>query len=206
MLTQEKIKIINKQIEGFNSDPNNLPEDKIPVNIEEKIRKNNIELNKYCFDLKDDILGEIKKEDGKFKINIQARDHYYRKRFTMGHELAHFIKHKELIGDGVDDGKVGNKLYRTMYRKNDKITSKEEVEANRYSAELLIPNELANFIYESFFKNIKKEDSLDIDINFLEFLSKKFQVSTAVVSFRIKNLIQQKKDSLKKNLKRLLKI
>ena len=78
-----------------------------------------------------------------------------------------------------------------MYRKNDKITSKEEVEANRYSAELLIPNELANFIYESFFKNIKKEDSLDIDINFLEFLSKKFQVSTAVVSFRIKNLIQQ---------------
>ena len=94
MLTQEKIKIINKQIEGFNSDPNNLPEDKIPVNIEEKIKKNNIELNKYCFDLKDDILGEIKKEDGKFKINIQARDHYYRKRFTMGHELAHFIKHK----------------------------------------------------------------------------------------------------------------
>ena len=39
MLTQEKIKIINKQIEGFNSDPNNLPEDKIPVNIEEKIKK-----------------------------------------------------------------------------------------------------------------------------------------------------------------------
>ena len=38
MLTQEKIKTINKQIESFNSDPNNLPEDKIPVNIEEKIR------------------------------------------------------------------------------------------------------------------------------------------------------------------------
>jgi Zn-dependent peptidase ImmA (M78 family) len=191
MLTQEKIKAINREIERFNSDTNNLPEDRIPVNIEEKIRKNNIELNKYCFDLRDDILGEIKKEDGKFKINIQARDHYYRKRFTMGHELAHFIKHKELIGDGVDDGKVGNKLYRTMYRKNDKITPKEEVEANRYSAELLIPNELANFIYENFFKDIKKEDSMDIDINFLEFLSKKFQVSAAVVSFRIKNLIKQ---------------
>lgn len=189
MLTQEKIKAINKQIEIFNSDSDNLPEDKIPVNIEEKIKKNNIELNKYCFDLKDNILGEIKKENGKFIINIQARNHYYRKRFTMGHELAHFIKHKELIGDGVDDGKVGNKLYRTIYKKNNKITSKEEVEANHYSAELLIPNELANFIYESFFKNIKKEDSLDIDINFLEFLSKKFQVSTAVVSFRIKNLI-----------------
>ena len=189
MLTQEKIKAINKQIEIFNSDSDNLPEDKIPVNIEEKIRKNNIELNKYCFDLKDNILGEIKKENGKFIINIQARDHYYRKRFTMGHELAHFIKHKELIGDGVDDGKVGNKLYRAVYRKNDKITSKEEVEANHYSAELLIPNKLTNFIYESFFKDINKEDSLDIDINFLEFLSKKFQVSTAVVSFRIKNLI-----------------
>ena len=190
MLTQEKIRAINKQIEIFNSDLNNLPEDKIPVNIEEKIRKNNIELNKYCFDLKDDILGEIKKENGKFIINIQARDHYYRKRFTMGHELAHFIKHKELIGDGVDDGKVGNKLYRTIYRKNDKITSKEEVEANHYSAELLIPNKLANFIYQNFFKDIKKEDSLDIDINFLEFLSKKFQVSTAVASFRIKNLVR----------------
>ncbi len=191
MLNQEKIKAINRQIEIFNSDPDRLPEDKIPVNIEEKIRKENIELEKYCFDLNENILGEIKKENGKYKINIQARDHYYRKRFTMGHELAHFILHKELIGDGVDDGKVENKLYRTMFRKNDKITSKEEVEANRYSAKLLIPNELANFIHESFFRDIKKADSLDIDINFLEFLSKKFQVSTAVVSFRIKNLIKQ---------------
>jgi hypothetical protein len=71
MLTQEKIKAINKQIEIFNSDPNRLPEDTIPVNIEEKIRKENIELEKYCFDLKDDILGEIKKEDGKFKITFK---------------------------------------------------------------------------------------------------------------------------------------
>lgn len=189
-LTQTIIKIINKEIESFNI-RQSLPEDKIPVNIEEKIRKENIELDKYCFDLKEDILGEIKKENGKFKINIQARDHYYRKRFTMGHELAHFILHKEILGDGVDDGKVGDKLYRTMFRKNDKITSKEEVDANRYSAKLLIPDDLANYIYSNFFKDFKKDDSLDIDLNFLEFLSKKFQVSTAVVSFRIKNLIRK---------------
>lgn len=189
-LTQTIIKIINKEIESFNI-RQALPEDKIPVNIEEKIRKENIELDKYCFDLKEDILGEIKKENGKFKINIQARDHYYRKRFTMGHELAHFILHKEILGDGVDDGKVGDKLYRTMFRKNDKITSKEEVDANRYSAKLLIPDDLANYIYSNFFKDFKKDDSLDIDLNFLDFLSKKFQVSTAVVSFRIKNLIRK---------------
>jgi len=190
MLTQTIIRAINKEIENFNN-RQALPEDRIPVNIEEKIRKENIELDKYCFDLKEDILGEIKKENGKFKINIQARDHYYRKRFTMGHEFAHFILHKEILGDGVDDGKVGDKLYRAIFRKNDKITSKEEVDANRYSAKLLIPDDLANYIYSNFFKDFKKDDSLDIDLNFLDFLSKKFQVSTAVISFRIKNLIKK---------------
>ena len=192
MLNKGKIKKINEEIAKFNADQS-LPENRIPVNIEEKIRKFGIELDKYCVDLEDEILGEIKKENGKYKINIQAMDHYYRKRFTMGHELGHFVLHKELIGDGVDDGKVGEKMYRTVYKNNGKISPIQEVDANRFSAELLIPEALAKFVVSGFPEiMIKDEDdgSFDYDNDFLEFLSNKFEVSKAVIGFRLRKFIK----------------
>ena len=59
MLSKGKIKKINEEIAKFNADQS-LPENRIPVDIEEKIRKFGIELDKYCVDLEDEILGEIK--------------------------------------------------------------------------------------------------------------------------------------------------
>ena len=108
--------LIQKEIKKF-FDKLDLKEYSIPVNIEEKIRSEGIILNKNYLDFKDNICGEIKKENGKFIININGVHHYYRQRFTMAHELAHFELHRDLIGEGVDD----NIDYKKLYRKNNKI-------------------------------------------------------------------------------------
>lgn len=52
-----------------------------------------------------------------------------RRRFTIAHEIAHFVLHQDLIGDGItDDG---------LYRSNLSLTN--ETHANRFAADLLMP-------------------------------------------------------------------
>jgi hypothetical protein len=110
----------------------------VPVNIEAVIRAHDVELDKNA-DLKNDVSGQIELvSDGSYKISIQKTDHYYRKRFTMAHELGHFILHRDKIRDGLDD----NKMYRTMYRGNNRVSETEETEANIYAAGVLMPEDL----------------------------------------------------------------
>ena len=157
---------------------------KVPVNIEEQIRSEGIILNKSYLDFEKGICGELKNENGKFIINISWVDHYYRKRFTMAHELGHFILHKDLIGNGVDD----NKEYKKLYRTNNKITNDQEAEANDYAAKVLMPEEaiIALAKLTEIIKPVKGE--VDIDILWLDYLSKKFQVSKEAFTIRLAKL------------------
>ena len=85
-------------------------------------------------------------ENGKYKINIQDYDFSYRRRFTMAHELGHYTHHKDLPDEeGLDDGLS----YETMYRKNAKISSQQETQANKYAIELLVPEQLIERIISS---------------------------------------------------------
>ena len=157
---------------------------KVPVNIEEQIRNEGIILDKSYLGFEDNICGEIKKEGDKFVINISGVDHYYRKRFTMAHELAHFELHKHLIGEGVDD----NMEYKKLYRKNNKITNKEEAEANERAAQILMPEDA--IIQLAQLTGVIKlvEGKIDIDILWLVYLSKKFQVSKEAFTIRLAKL------------------
>lgn len=152
-----------------------------PVNIEAIIREHGIELDKNA-DLDTDVLGLIKKENGKYKILINWLDHYYRKRFTMAHELGHFILHRNAIDEnGIDD----SMKYRTLYRRSDLITRNEEVEANRYAADILMPD---NDVLEATkgMEVFLKDGS--ISPNFLKYLSTAFQVSKEAMTYKINKL------------------
>lgn len=103
-----------------------------PVKIEPLILELGIELDKKA-ELPKDIAGQLELlSDGRFKILVNNTDHYFRKRFTMAHELGHFVFHKHLIGSGIND----NRLYRSS---NPQITEAHEVEANKFAASLLMP-------------------------------------------------------------------
>jgi hypothetical protein len=67
-----------------------------------------------------------------YSISVRASDPYVRRRFTVAHEIGHFVLHRNRIGSSLtDDG---------FYRSN--LSSWEEVEANQFAARALMPREL----------------------------------------------------------------
>jgi IrrE N-terminal-like domain len=64
-----------------------------------------------------------------YSILVRSSDSYVRRRFTVAHELAHFILHRGSIGSFFSDD--------SMYRSG--LPNQQEIEANRYAANLLMP-------------------------------------------------------------------
>ena len=139
-----------------------------PVKIAESL---NISIIPYKFS--DNISGVFFKKDGKLFLGVNSDQHEHRQRFTTAHEIGHFIlhsqetlhfdTHKELA----DDVSV---LFRA-----DNISSFEEMEANHFAAELLMPEEFV----------VKLIDIGTISINEL---AKNFDVSQDAMKYRLINL------------------
>lgn len=80
------------------------------------------------------ISGEIKNDNGSFLIRVNRHDVSTRQRFTVAHEIAHYLLHRELIGDGI----VDDILYRSS------LSDSMEAEANRLAADIVMPWHLLN--------------------------------------------------------------
>lgn len=118
-------------------------------------------------DFDDRISGLIQKDElhgGESGYAIYTNAHHppTRRRFTIAHEIGHFMLHKELIGDGItDDG-----LYRSRLRGG------FESEANRFAANLLMPRKLVwEFVEQG--------------VDTVEELAEKFNVSKSAMSIRL---------------------
>jgi Zn-dependent peptidase ImmA (M78 family) len=72
-----------------------------------------------------------------FRIRINRHEMVERQRFTLAHEIAHFLLHRSLIGGGVVDD--------TLYRSS--LSSTQEVQANKLAAKLIMPDELVESEY-----------------------------------------------------------
>ena len=74
----------------------------------------------------------IRSEHGppEFVITLNEADSGTRQRFTLAHEIAHFIKHRKQL-------EAGNIIDSSMYRSL--LPDPMEWEANRYAAQLLMP-------------------------------------------------------------------
>lgn len=97
-----------------------------------------------------------------YAIYINGRHALTRRRFTMAHEIAHFVLHRTLIGDGIQD----DALYRS------KLSSAVETEANRYAADILMPWKLIN-------------QEISSGHNSVEELATAFNVSKSSMSIRL---------------------
>jgi len=75
------------------------------------------------------ISGMIFPEEDGYKIVINKHEPSYRQRFTLAHEISHFLLHKRLIGLGISD----NILYRS------RLSDTKEAEANRLASDILMP-------------------------------------------------------------------
>lgn len=120
-------------------------------------------------DLPNGISGEIRPdiEPDKYVIRVNKKDSSRRQRFTVAHEIGHYLLHREAIGNGITD----DVLYRST------LSDAREAQANRIAADLLMPDHLVSDWLE-------KAKKLDIDDK-VGFLADKFNVSEAAMKIRL---------------------
>jgi Zn-dependent peptidase ImmA (M78 family) len=136
-----------------------------PVNVEGLAAALGLEIQRK--NLPDNVSGKIECETiGPCKITVNSIHPRTRQRFTIAHEIAHFILHRDLIGDGIiDDG---------MYRSG--RSKLLERQANQYAANILMPWQL---VVE---KQHRQGITTALD------MAKIFEVSPAVAEIRLKEL------------------
>ncbi|AKU54722.1 hypothetical protein FORC18_1165 [Vibrio parahaemolyticus] len=144
----------------------------VPINLNGLCKDLGIEL---CVKpLNSEISGELeRKPDGSFRINVNELHHVNRRNFTVGHEIGHFILHRDLIGDGVDDTKMYRSENVGKYF-NQNIKPIHEREANSFAASMLMPRD-----------TLKNYHTITQD---LSELASKFQVSKAAMQYRLEDL------------------
>lgn len=126
-----------------------------------------------------EISGFIFRSKGKAVIGVNPSHPEVRQRFTIAHELGHYLMHPP----GTDDVHI-DKDFEIRFRDNlsSQGTDTNEREANFFAAELLMP---LKFIQD----DLEKLGKADIaEGKLLEELAKRYEVSTQSLLFRLVNL------------------
>lgn len=149
----------------------------LPISIEKIVKDLSIVLKSYPFE--DNISGVLSIENNKPVIiynNLQSK---LRRRFTIAHELGHYILHQK-TGKIFIDSNI--KLYRSENSRSTPEKALLEREANFFAATILMPEDLVKQKYNELDKTCSDEDEL------MSLLSNEFQVSQAAMSFRLKDI------------------
>lgn len=153
---------------------NLVPDIVIPVPLEELARAldiTKIERLETC-GFEGGLITDITRSEGVILVNQKSP--LQRRRFTIGHELGHFLCpcHKPTASGGfmctTDDMKLSDA------KKNDKAACME-VEANRFSALLLMP-------LPHFRKDVRRHN--EVDINHILDLAKRYETSKEATARR----------------------
>ena len=110
------------------------------------------------------ISGKITKLPTGYEIKINKFESLARQRFTLAHELAHFLLHRSEID------RLGEIADNVLYRSGASETI--EYEANRLAAQIIMPDDAISERQKAIGKNVNQ-------------LAKEFGVSKAVVEIRI---------------------
>ena len=147
--------------------------DTTPVPVEQVAAQLGIKIE--LADLGEDCSAVLVRNGDRAVIGVNEDHHPNRRRFSIAHEIAHFVLHE---GDTYID-----KGYRVHFRdlESGSGTKQEEMEANAFAAALLMP---AKWVRDAFRQQpfeLTGDDSLEL-------LAKQFSVSTEAMTYRLMNL------------------
>lgn len=117
-----------------------------------------------------DFSGLLIRKNGRSLMGINSDESEERQRFTMAHELGHYIFHQ------------GKRTF-VEYRDNKEglVRDLKEIHANMFAAAILMPK-------ESLEKDVQKITKDALQEEHVEFLAKKYGVSEKAMNFRLMNL------------------
>jgi Zn-dependent peptidase ImmA (M78 family) len=152
--------------------------DYLPIPVDKIARSKGVEVVPY--DLGAEVSGVLSVNDNKGTIGYNPTQSKVRQRFTIAHELGHFLLHsnsnKELFVD---------KDFIVKFRSKKSYTPTEqrhESEANAFAAALLMPRSV---VFQEIAK--KKFQALS-ELELIEELAKVFDVSIPAMTYRLSDL------------------
>ncbi len=150
---------------------------RVPVAID--VVAHRLKLTTEAAVLGDGVSGMLVMEGGRGAIGYNSTHAPVRQRFTIAHEIAHYLLHTK------KNNKSQLFIDRSVTFRRDELSAtgddKQEVQANQLGAALLMPRGLVQ-------QEIKKHD-LDLDDeDAISFLARRFQVSVAAMTNRLVNL------------------
>jgi Zn-dependent peptidase ImmA (M78 family) len=151
---------------------------KPPVSVKDIVKKEGLKLISY--DLGEEVSGILVIENGAGTIGYSSENSRVRQRFTIAHELGHFILHNTTNSEVFVD-----RDFIVKYRTDKKYTQAEirqEQEANAFAAALLMPKEMLQ-------AELAKKDYQDLsETEFIAAMAKIFDVSIPAMTFRLSNV------------------
>ncbi len=114
--------------------------------------------------LASDISGKLTKEDGVWIMTVNSLHPSVRQRYTLGHELGHYLNHRDSIKSFEDS---------VFFRSSQK--SSMEYMADQFAARLLMPESDINALLKSGVKTVKE-------------MAFKFDVSLEAMKYRLEQL------------------
>ena len=150
---------------------------KLPVDINSIIEILGIPIEKKPDFRKAKVTGSISMKDGnpKIWINPMLNQSKERERFTLAHELGHFMLHiaPTFKDDCIEDD--------TIELNRDGNWDVKEMEANKFAAEFLMPKEKVETEFDIIDSSLSKEMKI-------EKLAEIFQVSRQAIQFRLQSI------------------
>lgn len=145
----------------------------LPVPVEQIARRLGAQITYESFE--GEISGMLYRDSGTTVIGVNSRHAPTRQRFTVAHEIGHLLIHKgqPLFID---------RFVRVNWRNGE--SSPEEVQANAFAAELLMPRALVREAIGHALS--RRRDATPQEI--VGTLARRFEVSTAAMQYRLINL------------------
>ncbi|MGJ1434424.1 ImmA/IrrE family metallo-endopeptidase [Sphingobacterium siyangense] len=148
----------------------------VPVNVEEVAQSLPIDIREYGFN--EDVSAVlIVEDDGTATIGYNPKETLNRRRFSIAHEIGHYILHSNK-SKGIFMDKLMFRKNITLYSKKEEIIEKE---ANYFAANLLMPKELVTL-------EVQKLDPFNNDEDNIKELARIFEVSSIAMTYRLINL------------------
>ncbi|PCJ26776.1 MAG: hypothetical protein COA97_05120 [Flavobacteriales bacterium] len=153
----------------------------VPIQKIAKLEK----LNVIPYDFSTNVSGALIVENDIATIGVNPFENTKRKRFTIAHEMGHFILHSNRSNSlFVDNTTFLNSELHFRNEVSSQGEDKKEIEANAFAAALLMPK----FLVEKELKIISKSSKSYNDELIVKQLAKKFVVSVVAMTFRLANL------------------
>lgn len=147
----------------------------LPVDLEKIAKRLNLQIEYQP--LQGEISGCLIRDEKGATIGINSLEHPNRQRFTLAHEIGHFLLHEG------EKTFIDRKFFKVSLRDGRLGKTLEETEANNFAAQLLMPEEFL-------LKDLEElEGTEDIENgNAINELATKYQVSKQALTFRLVDL------------------